>query len=120
MKYLLLMTVSLLIYFGSITSAQIQLDSNGVHLGRQLFQNIVYKIAERNAFEKINISLERKLELSDMMNEYYTRRINELKRELVTALSKECEKPDWYNNFFAGFIGASLLFLIGVTIGVIL
>ena len=120
MKLLMLTILLCLLFFGENISAQIRLDSAGAHLGRFLFENITFKLAERNAFELDNKILAKENINLGEQSKYQDRQINLLKQELIRAINKECDEPFYFDKFFWGFVGAVILAGIGIGIGIAL
>ena len=104
-----------------MAQTQLTIDSTGVRLGsRFLFENITFKLAERNAFELNNKVLERENINLGEQSKYQDRQINLLKQELIRAINKECDEPFYFDKFFWGFVGAVILAGIGIGIGIAL
>jgi hypothetical protein len=115
-----ILTIILVLSSVVILSAQIRTDSSGtsVVIHRDLFKGIINKINERNFFQAENTELMRELETEQIMNEYKDRHISLLKSELVKALSVECEKPAWFDNFAIGAAFTGLVALIALIVGI--
>ena len=103
---------------------QIEADTSGtaVVIGKNLFKDIITKLAERNAYQEDATLLEREVNIMDQELFYKDEHIKKLKQDNDSIAKQllECGDRPFYDNFFWGFAGAVALVLISITVGLLI